>query len=231
MPTETAERRPRAARPAAPRLSQEPNANALILTSVTAVLKNLLENGLIDYGVTASIGGDVTISALPPDRIKTGEEERPQLNLFLYQISPKGLYSHSRYAPEPEEGAPRGPRTTPALDLHYLLTSYGAQDFHLEVLLGYAIEMFLEVNMVPGDEIQKILTTVSSTEGGRVVLPALTALSSFDLARQIEQIKIGAQVTNPEELSRIWTSLQAKFRPSAVYKVTVTLRKEAAEEA
>ena len=64
---------------------------------MTALLKNLLENGLVTHNVTTNLGADVTISALPPDRITVGGDEKPQLNLFLYQVKPKGLDFPSRY--------------------------------------------------------------------------------------------------------------------------------------
>ena len=201
----------------------EGGGNELVLAAVTAVLKNLLENGLVDWGVMTNIGGDTTISALPPDRIATGEDEKAQINLFLYQISPKGLYSQSRYAPHTDGIEPRRLGSLPSLDLYYLLTAYGAQDFHTEILLGYAMEMFQETGLLLKEHIQKILSTVASTEGGRVVLPALSALASSNFGDRVEEIKICAQVLNPEEMSRIWTSLQARYRPSASYKVSVLL--------
>src|SRR5438094_172682 len=95
------------------------------IASVTAVLKRLLENGLIDHGVAEAIGGDVVVSALPPDRVTTGAEERPQLNLFLHQVTPNtGLSASSRSDIGASEGRKRPAPL--ALNLHYLLTSYGA---------------------------------------------------------------------------------------------------------
>ena len=61
---------------------------ALALASVTALLKDLLENGLASAGVTAKIGGDATVSALPPDRVGSGADEKAQLNVFLYHVTP-----------------------------------------------------------------------------------------------------------------------------------------------
>jgi hypothetical protein len=43
--------------------------NALAIAAVTAVLKDLLNNGLIDHNITGAVGGNVTVSALPPDRV------------------------------------------------------------------------------------------------------------------------------------------------------------------
>ena len=54
-----------------------------LVAAVTAVLKDLLHNGIIDRDLTSSVG-DVTVSALPPDRVVTqGQPETSQLNLFL----------------------------------------------------------------------------------------------------------------------------------------------------
>ena len=57
--------------------------NALGIAAVTAVLRDLLNNGLIDASV-----GDVTVSAQAPDRIETDNGDLTQLNLFLYQVTP-----------------------------------------------------------------------------------------------------------------------------------------------
>ena len=70
--------------------------HTLVLAAVTAVLKNMLENGLVERGVTAALGSDTAISALPPDRVATGADEKSQMNLFLYQVQSRGLSPGSR---------------------------------------------------------------------------------------------------------------------------------------
>ena len=67
---------------------------ALALASVTALLKDLLENGLASAGVTTKIGGDATVSALPPDRVGSGADEKAQLNVFLYHVTPHSKMRH-----------------------------------------------------------------------------------------------------------------------------------------
>ena len=42
--------------------------NALAIASVTAVLKDLLDNGVVDNSLSSTVG-EVTVSVLPPDRI------------------------------------------------------------------------------------------------------------------------------------------------------------------
>ncbi|HYX42677.1 MAG TPA: Pvc16 family protein, partial [Pyrinomonadaceae bacterium] len=62
---------------------------ALAIAAVTAVLKDLLNNGLIDHNVSAHANlGEVSVSALPPDRVLPDpSKEQNQLNLFLYQVT------------------------------------------------------------------------------------------------------------------------------------------------
>ena len=58
--------------------------SALAIASVTAVLRDLLNNGLIDSNISNVIG-NVIVSTLAPDRIDvTGNDQQSQLNLFLY---------------------------------------------------------------------------------------------------------------------------------------------------
>ena len=61
---------------------------ALAIASVTHVLKDLLNNGIIDRDITGVVGGNVIVTALAPDKIDTSANEHSQLNLFMYQVSP-----------------------------------------------------------------------------------------------------------------------------------------------
>lgn len=99
--------------------------NALALTAATTLLKHLLENGLVEREITASVGGDAQVSLVPPDRIQSGTDERPRLNLFLYRVETRGTNSVSRFAPD----GPAVPGSPPTLELSYLLSAYGAQDY------------------------------------------------------------------------------------------------------
>lgn len=199
--------------------------SALAIAAVTAILKHQLENGLVSQHVTAHIGGEALVSALPPDRITVGSDERPQLNLFLHQVTPHaGLGPSSRLAAR--GSAVRQQATTLlGVDLHYILTAYGAQDFQIEVLLGYALQHLQAIAVIPADSVRTALKSLS-LDNGHVVSPALTALAESDIAQQIEQIDICPQFLNGEEMSKLWSALQARYRPSLAYKVSVTLRAE-----
>jgi Pvc16 N-terminal domain/IPT/TIG domain len=194
---------------------------ALAIGAVTAVLQDLLNNGMIDHNLQATVG-DVLVTALAPDRIPTGDGvERSQLNLFMYQVMPNqgwrnfGLPSHDS----------QGLRTSNpplALDLHYLLTAYGAQELHMEILLGYAMQLLHETPILTRDAIRTTLGPPSILTGGTLP-PNLQALATSELADQVEQIKICPYSLSTEEISRFWTAFMAHYRPTAVYEVSVVL--------
>jgi hypothetical protein len=51
----------------------------------------------------------------------------------------------------------------------------------------------------------------------------LQALSTSELAEQVEQIKITPESLSTEEMSRLWTAFQSNYRPTAMYQVSVVL--------
>lgn len=189
--------------------------SALALASVTAVLKDLLENGLASGGVTSKIGGDTSVSALPPDRVTAGSDEKAQLNLFLYAVTANTRMRSDRTA----EGRGR----PLALDLHYLLTAYGAQDFQTEILLGHALQLLHETPVLEREQIRRTIANLSHTKDRRVVPAALAALASSDLADRVERLEITPEFLGNEEMSKLWSALQAKYRPSATYKVSTVV--------
>jgi hypothetical protein len=190
--------------------------SALALASVTAVLKRLIENGLVAMGVTASLGSDATVSALPPDRIDVGTEERPQLNLFLYHVTPNtGMRRLER-----SDGRAAAPL---AIDLHYLLAAYGAQDYQIEILLGSAMQLLHGTPALKRDSIHAALQALSTQRQGDVLPAAVTALAASDLAERVEQLTICPQFLSGEEVSKLWSAFQARYRPSMAYKVSLVL--------
>jgi hypothetical protein len=196
--------------------------NALAIASVTAVLKDLLNNGLIDHDVASTVG-NVRVTALAPDRIDTtSPNQQSHLNLFLYQVSTNAGWRN--------EGLPsldsRGNRITNpplALNLHYLLTAYGAQEFHSEILLGYGMQLLHETPVLSRDSIRRSLAPPTPVGGGTSLPPELQVLFTSELAEQVEQIKISMENLNTEEMSRMWTAFQSNYRPTAAYQVSVVL--------
>ncbi|WP_375474122.1 DUF4255 domain-containing protein [uncultured Nostoc sp.] len=200
--------------------------NVLSIAAVTAVLKVLLENGLVSDPIAASVG-DVIVTALPPDRISVEADERAQINLFLYQVtqnrnvdwvSQEFRSRHSRI-----NGNPRSSTPPLALDLHYLLTAYGAKDFQAELLLGYAMHLLHKTPAITSDIIENTLINASTTNTSSAFSQAVASVSVSDLAEQIGQIKLTPEFFNMEETSKLWSALQTHYRPSATYLASMVL--------
>lgn len=195
--------------------------NALAIAAVTAVLKDLLDNAMIDQSVSSSVGGPVTVSTSPPDRIKTGSDEKTQLNLFLYHVAPNSGWSNVRL-PSRDSSGDRLTNPPLALDLHYLLMVYGKEDFEAEILLGYAMQVLHETPVLTREAIRNSLTSSSTVTGG--ILPAaLGSLTASDLANQVELIKLTPNPLSTEEISKLWSAFQSNYRPTVAYKASVVL--------
>jgi Pvc16 N-terminal domain len=196
--------------------------NALAIASVTAVLKDLLNNGLIDHDITSSVG-NVTVSAIAPDRIDTtSTNQQSQLNLFLYQVTPNAGWRNAGLPSHNSQGQ-RISNPPLALDLHYLLTAYGALEFHSEILLGYGMQLLHETPVLTRDAIRRSLAPPTPVGGGASLPPELQVLFTSELADQVELIKITPENLNTEEISRMWTAFQSHYRPNAAYHVSVVL--------
>jgi hypothetical protein len=190
----------------------------LALAAITAVLRGQVANWLAEHHLVAHLGADVTVSALPPDRITTGADERPQINLFLYAITPNTALRHS----EASGSRRKSTGSYLALDLHYLVSAYGVADFQIETLLGYAIHALQQVPSLNRDALRGILDSLASTAGG-LSTPLITEIGAEVLSEGIAEITISPQFPGIEELSRIWSALQARYRPSVAYRVSAVI--------
>jgi hypothetical protein len=194
--------------------------NALAIAAVTRVLKDLLNNGLIDNNVSDATG-NVRVTALPPDRVvPPGGADASQLNLFLHQVTYNASW---RNVELPSRNA-RGDwvqNTVLPLNLHYLLTAYGAEELHSEILLGYAMQLLHENPVLDRQAIRN--TLAGSAVNGSILPQAFQAVAASDLAEQVEMIKITPQQFNNEDMSKLWTALQTHYRSSVAYEVSVVL--------
>jgi hypothetical protein len=193
--------------------------SAFALAGVTAVLKDLLNDGIADHDLSAI--GNVMVTALPPDRIPvTAADERSQINLFLFQAAPNAAL---RNAALPSRSATGERLTNPplALDLRYLVTAYGKEEFHADALLGFAMQVLHENPLLTRAMINATLKPALPV--GVTLPPGLQMLSTSDLGEQIESIKIVPASLDTEEMSRLWAAMQAKYRPTAAYTVSVVL--------
>jgi hypothetical protein len=192
----------------------------LAIAAVTAVLKDLLNDGIANSNLAAAVG-TVAVSALPPDRIGTGEAEPSRLNLFLYQVTANAGWRNEQL-PYLNGSGTRVGAPPLALDLHYLLSAYGSEDLDAEILLGYAMQMLHEIPVLTRQVVRKTFST-SSPVTDKLLPAAVPDRNAVDLADQVELCKITPKYLSTEELSRLWAAMQARFRPSMAYDISVVL--------
>jgi hypothetical protein len=191
--------------------------NALAIAAVSAVIKNVLDTGLIADKASDALGQNVTVSVLAPDAIVLANDAQPRLNLFMHQATPNAAWRNVNLPTT--DGAGRRIANAPlALDLHYLLTAYGSADLQAELLLGFAMQLLHETPVLARNAIRAALNPATPSPNS-----IYQALRASDLADQLEQIKITPGKMDTEELSKLWTALQAHYRPTAPYLVTVVL--------
>ena len=187
---------------------------AMGIAAVTAALKNMLNKGITEAGLGDVLGGDITISSLPPERVNiTGPQDPNQLNIFFYQATFNAGWRNTSL-PSRSDMGDRTANPPLALDLHYLVSAYGSQDYYPEILLGHAAQVFHEYPVLPRAFIEKALTPVTG-------LPK--ELLASGLSSQMEQVTITPEMLDAEQMSRFWSALQAHYRPTAGYKVGVVL--------
>jgi len=190
----------------------------LAVGGVSAVLKALLTTALSDGGPSTVLLTPPGITNLAPDLIATGQDEPAQLNLFMYYAS---INPALRNLDLPSMGSNGQQLSNPplAINLHYLVTAYGANPFDPEILLGFAMRIFHNTPVVPRSVIQTALTALDSgTPSNEQQL-----VSASTLASQIEHIRITPETLTTEEIYRLWTAFQVSYRPTTSYQVSVVV--------
>jgi hypothetical protein len=186
---------------------------------VSVTLKALLEDrmelptGL--PGLPASLSTPVVTISTPPSEENGVDTTKSWINLFLYRVTENG---HLKNQEIPGQGFPGAYGHPPlSLDLHYVLTAYGATNGQNELpgdervahyLLGSAMRVLHDHPVIT-----KQLRTVKSPAGEQILDQSLT--------EEFEQVKLYLDPISLEDLSKVWTSLMLSYRLSVAYKVTV----------
>jgi hypothetical protein len=192
--------------------------SALAIGAVSAVLKNLLDNGIVEQ---VPLGTTVNVTAVAPDTIRLdAADDPPQLNVFMHQVTPNAAW-RNRELPSRSGDGERISNPPLALDLHYLITAYGRSDFQAEILLGYAMHLLHERPVLDRAAIKRALDP--SPLDASMLPPAFQALTASDLADQVEAIRITPITMAVDEMSKLWSAIQTHYRPSAAYQVSVVL--------
>lgn len=198
---------------------------ALAIAGVTQLLRDLLNDGIVDNDVAANIGTNVVVHARAPDQLDSVIDDNSVLNVFLYKVDPQPNWQNELVPTRSADGR-RVANTPLALDLHYLISAASSEDLHADILLGYAMQILHEHPGFDRGEIVAGLSPAPAIAGG--LPPVLQALAQTGLANQIEQLTIAPLYLSLEEISKMWAAFQASYRSSMAYRVSsVIIAREA----
>lgn len=190
---------------------------ALAIAGVTQLLRDVLNDGLVDNDVAAAIGTNVTVHARAPDRVLDIANGSSVLNIFLYRVDNQSNWSNQILPTRAQNG--QVVNNTPlTLDLYYLISAVATEDIHADILLGYAMQLLHEHPGFDRAEIIAGLSPAPPIAGG--LPPVLQALAQTGLADQVEQLTIVPVYLSTDEMSKLWTTFQATYRPSMAYRVS-----------
>lgn len=195
--------------------------NVLAIAAVTQLLKDLLNDALVNGDVSQALGADFSVTALPPDRVvsENGDTQATQLNVFLHRVTPNAALRNTDLPTRNgESNLVCRPRL--ALDLHYMLTAVSGEELHAEILLGYAMQLFHEMAVLPREVIRSALT---GTVTGNILPDDFGVVRASELADQIELLRITPRTLSMDDMSKMWTALQASYRTTVAYDVSLVL--------
>ena len=200
--------------------------SVLAIPAVTAILQYFL-NGV--YNNPTSVLGTVGLSAVAPDvaaaNLGSVTSSKLLVNLFLHQVTFNAAWRDIGLPSLASDGATALKNPPLALDLHYLLTAYAAEDSQAEALLSYAVFLLHENPILPRNQIRAAFAALTASTPALPTYPSsyATALSLSGLADQIEMIKITPATLGREEMAWLWTALKADYRPTFPFQVSVVL--------
>jgi hypothetical protein len=142
-----------------------------------------------------SLLGDFSVTLDSPASLKSGGESQPaKINLYLYQVLENSFAKNQEWTTL-DSGDQQFPPLS--LDLYYLLTPYAADTVSAHRVLSQAMQVLHDHPNLAEDD-----------------LPPALRLTLDRLSLSLQPMKL-------EELTRIWNSLQATYRLSVSYRVSV----------
>ncbi len=176
--------------------------NSLAVAATTATLRNLL---LAEVPKADTDLSDLEVTTQPLDAARKGIS-KAQLNLFLYQTLTNAAWRNLDMPGQVRSGETGSPPL--ALNLHYLITTYGRGEADNEAVshrvLGAAMSVLHDHPVLTRAEIS-------------------AALAGNDLADQFERLKVTPLPMTIEDISKLWMVFMTQYRISAAYEVTVVL--------
>jgi hypothetical protein len=178
----------------------------MAIATVTAALQQILQPA-----VKQAVGGASFGFSRPT---ADGSPKTPQVNVFLYQVTPNAAY-RNRQMPGRRRDGTLVQRPLAALDLHYLFTFHG-DDTQLEPqrLLGAVVTALEDQPLLTPDNITSATSPTSQ----------FPFLANSGLDQQVERIKFTPTALTIEEFSKLWSAFfQVEYSLSVAYQASVVL--------
>ncbi len=200
--------------------------NALAIASVTAVLMDLLNDGLANANLDAI--GPIDVTVVPPDQVSSESPPTNRLNIYMWHATRNAAWSNQHL---PARNAQGNRLDSPhlALDLHFILTATGAEPLNAEIILGYGMQVMHETPALTRAAIRTALGGVTPPVDASLLPAGLQSILASDLADQFEQIRITPAIADTEHpmqlegISNLWSAFSAPLRASALYQVSCVL--------
>ena len=189
--------------------------NALAIASVTASLRAILDyvlNG--NEALATSLGGQVAVTSVAP-QLAEETDARASLNIYLFQVTPNTSLRNAgtTYRGDAPSSLNRPPM---AMDLRYLISSYAADPYLAEILLGFALSALHETPVLSRTLMRSALAQATGDDTPAI----LKAFTNAQTSNQLEQLKITPLSLTLPEITQLWTALRARYVPSIAYMVS-----------
>lgn len=185
---------------------------ALAATSET--LRTLLRDRMELPATVTRSSVRITVSTpTQADDANVGAAEDARINLFLYRVTENADLRNQHIAGQASPGAYGIPPL--GLDLHFLVTGYGAtmeesfpSELRAQQMLGSAMRVLHDHPVITEDMVTR------NDPVGRPILDPV-------LRDSTEQVKLLLSPVDLEDLSKVWTALTLRYRLSVGYVLSV----------
>ncbi len=184
--------------------------NTLAIATVTSCLQSLLQETFSSDSLAGVSGTDVKIGK---PFSTTTDQTKPQVNIYLYQVSPNVAFANSDVPTRNTKGD-LIQRVRLGLNLNYLFSFYGDEQAYVpQRLLADTSLVLHQKPLLTPSYIRKVIN--QSTQ---------TFLKKSDLDKQIELVKFTPISYSLEELSKLWSVFfQTTYTLSIAYQASVVL--------
>ncbi len=189
--------------------------NSLAIAAVTSSIRYVLDRSLQQPHV-GPVGGAL-VTTLRPDELTTSDlAGTAGINVYCYLATPNHAWNLTDLPTRRSDGSPVQ-RPLAALDLHYLVTCYGADEaLEPQRLLGRAVGALTATSVLGRDVVTAAVDLYhAETE--------TSFLADADLAGEVELVKLAPVPLSLEEMSKLWGVLDTAYQLSLTYLATVVL--------